>query len=800
MDAVLHELKYAIRTLRKTPGLTAVILVTLALSIGATSAIFSIADTLVGRPLRGFATDRLAVLAVGQKAPASAADYLDWRRLSRSFDRMAAYRQRDGNLTGNGLAERIYVAAVTPDFFSLIDADAAIGRVIGDADEAGGVALLSYAIWQRRFAGDPAIVGRAIRIDDVPHTVVGVLPKAFQFPVPTDVWIPLTLTPTERARRDALTLRVIGRLEPSTTVAAAQAELATISQQLESTYPATNLNRRAHVMPLDEFVQGTITRRAIFMLLVVVAVVLLVTCANISGVQLARATDRQREIAVRTALGATRSRVVQQVVIENAVIAGLGGAAGLAVAAACVRAMQRTMPAEIARLIPGFVDISIDRRALAFTVGVSIGTCVLTAALPALRSARARPGPSLNDGRTASSGRAHQRLRHVFVIAQLAVAFVLLLISTMFVSGFARLLESQTVHDPNSVLVLSAALPAARYSTDQDRRRFHEQVVERLAQIPGVRDAAAFTTPPLSNNGTAWSVLDVERQIPATPQARVRAVTQSVTPGFFRLLHIALHAGRSIERADDAAHPRVALVSRVMAAHLWPDGTAIGRRIRLANTAGDEWITVVGVVDDVLYDWTDRAPEFVVYVPAAQSPSARVRYGIRVNGDPAAFARAAREQIAAVDPLLPAYDVMSLREAIDQSLAGSSQIGAMMRLLGLLSAAIGIIGLYGVMAYLVATRTREFGVRIALGARPADVFRMVMGRAVRLSAMGLACGVALAIPAVFAVRGLVFDADSHVWGIGISMAVLLTAVAIVASIHPARRATRSDPMLALRSE
>jgi len=805
MDTLVQDLQHAARSLGKSPGFTLVVVLTLALAIGASTAVFSIADALIGHPIRGVsATDRLVVVAVPQKAPAAAADYFDWRRLSGSFESLSAYRQRDANMTGGGVPERVYVAAVLPDFFRTLQAQAGMGRTLDAPDRADRddtqSAVLSYGLWQRRFGGDAAVVGRVVDIDGRPYTIVGVMSKEFEFPTPTDVWIGLDLTAAERARRDALTLRVIGRLKPSIAIAEAQSEMSTIAQQLERAYPVRNLNRRVRVMPVNEFVQSTITRSAIFMLLAVIGIVLLVACANVAGLQLARAADRQREIVVRAALGATRWRIVRLVLIENAVVSALGAVSGVAVASACVSALLRSMPGSVARLIPGFTHIGIDLRALAFTAVVTMVTCVLAAAAPAFRSAAAAPAESLNEYRITGVAVSRQRLRHAFVAGQLAAAFALLVTSGLFASGFRNLLRSQAIHEPRQVLVMSVALPPARYNDAQARQRFYTEAVDRLAAIPGVQDAATFTTIPLSNNGTSWSLVDVERQIAANPSLRSRVVVQRVSPAFFRLLRLSLVQGRPLERTDDTAHPPVAIVSRSLAGRYWPDGGALGSRIRLGIDDAGAWLTVVGIVDDVMYDWTDRVAEPAVYLPAAQAPAATAQLAIRVNGDVTAFVQPARHELAVIDPLLPAFDVMSLSDAIGESLSGSSQMVAMMQMLTLFTLTIAIVGVYGVMAYLVAARTREFGVRMALGARPRDIARIVLQRSMGLTAVGLACGVLVAVPATRAVRGLVFGVGEDTRVLGVAMAVLLAAVTAIASSVPARRATKSDPLAAIRVE
>jgi putative ABC transport system permease protein len=799
MSSMRRDLRHAIRGLRKSPGFTSVAVLTLALGIGVNTAIFSIADALIGHPLRGVAdadAARLVAIDIGQKGRTTPADYEDWARLGGSFERIAAYRQRNANVTGGGPAERVYVTDVTPAFFAAIQSGAIAGRAIqpGEGTGAGSTAVLAYGFWQRRFGGDAGVLGRAIDVDGRPHTIVGVMARDFDVPAPTDVWLPLALTPAERADRATPMLRAIARLKPSVGVAEAQAEMTAISRQLETTYPATNVNRRAHVAPLAEIVQGTITRAAIFLLLALVAVVLLVACANLAGLQLARATTRQRELALRTALGASGRQIAQLVLVENLVVTVAGGALGLVVASACVTALLRSMPDEIQRLIPGFAQIQIDHRALAFTAALAVLSAVLTGVLPAWRSARTFPAASLKEGRGSDS---RQGLRAAFVVGQLAVAFVMLVVSGLFVSGFRGLLRLQDVHDPAHVMVFSVNLPDARYADADARARFDAALLGRLAVLPGVEQAAAFTTIPLSNNGVIWSAIDVEGQAPPAG-FRTRVVLQTVSPDFFRLMRVPYVRGRALDTGDRSGSLPVALVNETTAMRYWPQGDAIGKRVRLGTSAS--WVVVVGVVGDVLYDWTSRVPEATVYLPASQAPAAAAQFAIRVNGDAAAYAKPARAAMEAVDPLLPAFDVTTLREAIRESLSGSSQIVVMMAVLAAVALLIAVIGLYGVVAYLVATRTREFGVRLALGARRADIFRLVMAHAVLLAGVGLGAGAALALMTSRLVRGMVFGAGANESSLWLGVAGLLAAVTLAASYVPARRATRADPIGALRAE
>ena len=792
-EALAQDARFALRLLRKSPVFTTIAVVTLALGIGANGAIFGVADALLARPLPGIDTRRLAVVAIQQKTPAAAADYLDWKRLNTSFASLAAYRQRDANMTGVGPAERLYAADVTSNFFPTLGLQPALGRIFTVRNDAVDepAAVLTHGFWQRRFGGDPGVVGRTIDVDGLPHTIVGVMPAGVEMPMPTDVWLPLALTPAEQSRRDVPTLRVVGRLKPDATLDQAAAEFAAIARQLEESFPATNRNRRTHVMPLIEYVQGSITRSALVLLLACVGIVLGIACVNIAGLQVARVTTRERERNLRTALGASRWRIVQLVLVENLVIAAIGGAAGIFVASGCVSLLLASMPADIVRLIPGFAHIRIDGRALAFMTLATLASGVLSGVAPAIGSARRR----------LTSTESRQRLRSAFVVAQIAVALVLVVIGLLFVRGQRNLLQLHQVPDAAGVVVLSVNLPVARYPDAASRSRFYDAALAGLAAVPGASSAATCSTVPLSNNGTTWGRVDIEGRHPSPSLPAPSAVEQTVSSNFFHVMGIPLRAGRTFDATDRARTTSVVIISDVMATRYWPDGDAIAKRIRIHSQQSEPWLEIVGIAGDVLYDWTRRVPEAVVYRPVAQAPLAASTFAVRVAGDAATSAPALTRALAKVDPLLPAFGVMSLDAAIAESFAGTSQITAMMSMLGGLAFAIAIVGVYGIVAYTVAARTREFGVRMALGAQRADIFRLVMRHAIVISGLGVGVGVAAAVAASRVTRGVVFTSGSATELTTLVGTAGVVAVAtIVACFGPARLATRADPVDSLRAD
>jgi predicted permease len=793
LEALAQDIRFSLRVLCKSPIFTTVAVVTLALGIGANGAIFGVADSLLARPLPGIDTKGLAVVAVGQKAPAAAADYFDWKTQTTTFVNLAAYRQRDVNFTGIGPAERIYGAEVSPNFFATLGVGASLGRTLAAQTEGidETAVVLAHGYWQRRFGGDASVVGRTIALDGHPYTIVGVTPPDVEMPMPTDVWLPLNLTAQDRARRDVVTLRVFGRLKPEATLERAQAEFAAIGRQLESGFPATNRNRRPHVMPLDEFVQGTMTRAALFLLLGSVGIVLAIACLNIAGLQVARVTSRARERALRAALGASRWRIVQLVVVENLVVAAMGGIAGILVASGCLTLLLRSMPAEIVRLIPGFARIHVDGRGVAFMAAATLLSGIVSGILPAIGSARRR---------LVASG-PRQRTRSVFVVSQIAVAIVMLLIGWMFVQGHRELLAVHQVADASHVVVMNVNLPASRYETASSRARFFDTAVNGLTATPGTVTAATCTTVPLSNNGTTWVRADVDGYSPPAAGGAPVVVQQIVSPQFFELMGIALRDGRMFTTADRLDTTPVVIVSEKLARMYWPERGAIGRRIRLRGQDDDTWREVVGVAGNVLYDWTTRSPEAVVYAPVAQLPLAKSALTVRVAGDPSAATAALTAALARIDPLLPAFDVKSLESAIAGSFAGTTQISFMMNMLAALSFAIALIGIYGIIAYTVAARTREFGVRMALGARRMDIFRLVMRHAVVLAIAGVGFGLLGVMAAAPITRSLVTNAAPGTQALTlIAIAGLVAMAALLACCGPARVATKADPVASLRAD
>ena len=807
MNTLVQDIRYELRLLIKSPGFAAIAVLTLALGIGANTAIFSMADAFLVHPISLPDADHLLMLSRDQKAPVSAADYLDIKAQSRSFDQIAAYRQDDMNLTGGGTPERVFGSRVTPEFFATIRVAPALGRVFATNENEPGrsqAVILSYGLWQQRFAGDPQILGKHLEIESQQSTIVGVMPKDFDFPVPSDLWTPLALTPAERADRVHHNLHVIARLKSGVSVEQAQAEMDAIARRFAQSYPATDKYVSIRAMPVIQFVEGTITRSFTFMFLIAVGIVLLVACSNLANLQLARSTGRQKDLAVRAALGAGRWRIVRLLLIENIILAILGGAASAGLAAWALNLMDSNMPADIARLIPGWYEIRVDSRALIFTLAIAILSGVLAGIIPALAASRVALNESLKESGSSVAGGSlsRHRLRSAFVVGQVVVALVAVVSAMLMAKGFSKLVRTQESYAPQRVLTLAVNLPASRYSTPAARGLFYRQALEKLQSIPGVSQAETFYTIPLSNNGTEWQNFQVASQSSDTPGHRKRgAVLQTISSGYFSMLNISVISGRAFSASDAADSQPVAIVSQNLADSYWPGQSAIGRHIRLGNANSTQpWLTIVGVAGNVLYDWTDHLPEPAIYVPYQQAPPSETLLAIRTDADASGFSANARAALASIDPQLPAFNVMPLSSAIHESIVGLALTADMMGALGFIALLIALVGVYGVMSYAVVERTHEFGVRMALGAKPRDVLWLVSRRGAWLAGAGIVIGVPLAVLTARALASLIYGTSAIDVNVFAGIAGLITVVIAAACYIPARRAMKVDPMVALRYE
>jgi putative ABC transport system permease protein len=806
MTGIVQDLRYATRTLMRRPAFTAVVIAVLALGIGANAAIFSVINAVLLRPLPFPEPERLVEVHLATpggdpRGPVSAVDFEDWRETNHVFQGMALVNSLSRGLTrtGAGEPEQLPTAYVHPAFFATLGVSPALGRALRlDENEAGRnrVAVLSHRLWLRDFGGDPSIAGRTVTLDGEPFTVTGVMPASFRFPgAAIDVWAPESLIDAARAprRRDNRFQRVIARLAPGVTLEAARAEMGTIAARLAAQYPETNAGRSTPTLvPLRDSLVGESVRSAILILLAAVVLVLLIACANVGNLLLERALARRHEIAVRLALGAGRARIVRQVLAECVVLAGAGGALGLAVGAWSIEALLN-----LARhFLPAQNDILVDGQVLGFTLLISLASALVFGAVPAIGLSRTAPQLILReDSRSATAGPGGRRLRAVLMVAETALAVVLVVGAVLMVTSFARLRRVDPGFDPGGVLTVSMNASSTRYPERPQFLAFYREVLSRIRQIPGVLSAGSTRNLPLQGAAEHWPVA-VEGQPPVPEGSEPVVPVHQVSPDYLRAMRIPLLQGRDFTEGDLDTTPDVALVSRSFARRHWPAGSAVGRTLRFGERAA----TVVGVCGDVRQSRLDAEGEPAVYVPQAQSPRRGFTLVLRAPGDPLALAPAVRGAIRAVDPEHPILRIGSMEQVLGESVAQPRLLSVLLAVFGGLALCLAMLGVYGVMSCGVALRTREFGVRMALGARPRDVLGIVLGQGARLALTGVAIGTAAAL-------GLTRLLSAHLFEIGandattfVAVAALLFATSLVAGYLPARRATRVDPLAALRDE
>jgi putative ABC transport system permease protein len=809
MVTLLQDLKYGLRMLAKDPGFTAVAVIALALGIGANTSIFSGVNGMLLHPFAFKHLDRIvAVRETVQKQnenhiKAAPANFRDWKEQSKGFDMLAAGHGWDVNLTGAGVAERVEGYQVTADFFPLLGMPPQFGRGITAGDfEAGhtSVVVLSYGFWQRHLGADRGIVGKSLHLNGQEFTVIGVMPADFEYPVGGEAWAPLDLSAAQNADRAGHYLEVIGRLKSGTAMAQAQADLETIAAHLAQQYPQTNAGHGVRVVSLVEDLT-TGSRQFLLVLMGAAVFVLLLACANVANLQLARATARQKELAVRLALGASRWQIARQLLVESVVLALLGGLVGVLLASWGGELMQRTIPPFIVQHIPGIKHMKIDSGVLAFTLVVTLLAGILAGLAPALHVSNPDPNEAMKEGvRGGSASPGRQRLRAMLVVTEVALALVLLVGAGLMVKGFHSLLNADLGFDRSNVLTFRIALAESKARDKARVRDFYAQVIERLQVLPGVDSAAAVTSLP---SGWSWNRTEytAEGQPPAAPGEMRVAVWQSITPGFFRALRVPLLEGRLLTAQDGTDAPLAVVISQSMAHRIWGSQDPVGKRIKFGRAESSEpWKTIVGVVGDIAQSPFDLVPEPTAYFPFAQMPLASSALAVRTAGDPIALAAAVRAQVRSVDADQPPYDMRTLEQLLSDDVSGVEHSARMMFAFGVVALVLSASGIFALMTYSVTQRTHEIGVRMALGAQRGDVLRLVVGYAIKLAIVGLAIGVPFALALTRALSSVLFGVvriDTPVFAL---FTLLLALVAALAAYIPARRATQVDPMVALRYE
>ncbi|HEY3743481.1 MAG TPA: ABC transporter permease [Bryobacteraceae bacterium] len=808
LDGLLAEIRPTLRSLRRNPGFALFAILTLALGIGANTAIFSVADAFIFKPLPYSSADRLVMIharAPGDTtlaSPVSPADYLDIQSRSTSFDRIAAFEQVDFNLAESGSSnpEAVYSTNVTPDFFATLGVQPLLGRAFGPGDDLPGnnqVAVLSYGLWQDRFAADPTIIGRRIKLNGRTFSVIGVMGKAMRFPAGSRLWAPLTLTPQEREIRETHSLRLLGRLKPGATEPQARSELGTIMTALARTYPRTNQGWSAFPQPLHRYITGELTSQFSLLLLGAVFFVLLIACANVMSLQFARISGRQRELALRAALGASRWRIIREIAIENILLSLAAAAVSLIFSAWSLDVILSYMPGDVVAYIAGWDNIQLDARALAFTVAAALFGGLLSGVIPALRTR-----PDVNDalkegGRSATLGRGRTRSRGILVVAQIAAACVLLAGAGLMLRGSHSLLDVNQSLRPASILTMQLVLTDKNYGQADQRTAFYDRMLDRLSILPGVEAATLVSNAPYGVNEIR-APYTVEGQLAVNASERKSAQLQVISPNYLDTLGIRLIAGRAFSQADGPKSQPVAIVSEKFATRNWPTSTALGRHIRLSNETA--WLTVVGVVKDVRYDpWvTEAAP--TIYQPYRQAPLYYTYIAIRGKGDPLSLAAPARQTIAALDIERPLFELKTLDRVISNKIIGLSYVAVMLAVLGAIAIILSAAGIYSLMAYLVTERTHEIGIRLALGAGPQEILRGMLLRSGSLILAGLTIGLGISIPLARLLSSLIYGVAPNDPTTYAGAALLLVIVALTACYVPARRAMSVNPIIALRRD
>jgi len=810
MRVLFQDLRFAIRQMGKRPGFSAVVVLTMALGIGANAAIFSVLDAVLLRPLPYSHPEKLVKVwsrftGIGMPNDqnwVSAPEFRDFQQLNRSFTDLAAINGGSVNLGVKGSPQRVVGAAVSPGLFPMLGAQPLLGRTfLAEEGQPGRdrELVLSYGLWRRVFGGDPSVVGRTIDIDGVPNIVVGVMPAGFEYPDQTEIWGPLAFSPNDLSEnsRGGHGLEVLGRVKPGLSLAQVQSDMDRVGRTMieqHRSYPYEKYGYGVILHPLLAETVGDV-RTFLIVLMAAVGLVLLIACANIANLLLARSAERQQEMETRMALGASGWRLTRQLLTESVVLAFAGGVVGLALTPLVLGGLV----AIAAKSLPRAVHTGIDARVLALTALVSLATGILFGLAPALQSARKRSLDGLKSGRS-TEGRRPKRLRSLLVVCETAFSLLLVVGAGLLLRSFARILEVDPGFRPEGVLTLRVALPDAVYSKPEQVRGFYRGLIERVQRLPGVQAAGAVSGLPLSAEGGSGTTTIDSQSVPledTTPEADQRVVT----PDYFKAMGIALVRGRFFEDRDSDGAPPVAIVDESLAQTFWPNQDPIGKRLHTGGRQSQApWTTIVGVVRHVRNRTLEARSRVEVYWPVSQRPFGAMTLAVQAAGSPMSLVPTIQREVGAIDPDLPVYRVRTMTEVMGDSLQRRRLALILLAGFAALALLLASVGIYGVTSYGVAQRKQEIGLRMALGADRAQVLRMMIGSGMTTIALGLALGVILALSLTRLMSGLLFAVKAYDPAALAGAALLLTAAAFLAILIPARRATRVNPMVALRYE
>ncbi|HKR00254.1 MAG TPA: ABC transporter permease [Pyrinomonadaceae bacterium] len=817
MGTLLQDLRYGLRTLWRSPGFTLVAVTVLALGISVNSAIFSVVNGVLLKPLNAHNPERLVFVFENRTqvkdstSTAAPVNFVAWRERSKSFEAMAAYGGQNLNLTGSGFPEQLSGAVVSANLFSLLPIKPALGRDFlpsEDQPESERVIILGHGLWQRRFNSDPRVIDQKITLNENAYKIIGVMPPGFDFPTNAEFWTPLVISDGAVGGMGGRILSVIARLKPGVTVEQAEAEMNSIAESLAAENPEFNAGWGVTIVQIHALVVRSV-RWPLLVLWGVVCLVLLIACANVANLLLTRASHRRREIAIRVAVGASRRRIVRQLLTESVLLALIGGALGLLLAVWGVDALIALGP----NSLPRIDEIKIDRWVLGYTLAISLLTGVLFGLVPALQISKPNLNELLKEGiRSSPSSFGRDPVRSLLVVAEVAISLVLLICAGLMIRSFTHLQGVNPGFDPRHVVTMQVNLPETKYGEDRQVVDFYRQAFARIRTVPGVAHVGATHSLPWSGNSSMRYFYAEGQPLPETGREdSYNTNYRVITPDYFDAMGIPVLKGRDFTEGDTLQSPAVVIVNEMLAARLWPNEDALGKRIRQYRPGQEQaWFSVVGVVGNVRHYWLGDVSQPEIYIPYTQVPLLSsttierhrrfMQIAIRTKGDPLAVVGDVRREVAGVDPELPLYNVRTMEERLGVSLMAPRFNTLLMGIFAAVALILAVVGLYGVMSYAVVQRTHEIGIRMALGASRADVLRFILRQGMALVLAGVAVGLVAASLLTRALSTLLYEVSPTDPTTFIGISLILIVVAFFACYIPARRATRVEPLVALRHE
>jgi predicted permease len=810
METLWQDLHYGIRVLLRNPGFTLVAILALALGIGSNTAIFSVVNAVLIRPLPYEDPDRLVMVWEtnsenhSERATVSPPNFFDWRSQNRVFENITGIRSVGLNLTGNGTQpEILFGAGVSSDFFSMLGIKPAVGRTfLAEEDRPNGnrVAILGNGLWQRRFGADPGIVGKELTLDGKSFTVVGVTPASFKPPesifgsLGSEIWIPLSFVDDDLTERNNHFLFVLGRLQKGINIDQAKTAMNVIAEQLGQQYPDTNRGSGVNLVPLKKEIVGDV-RAKLFMLLGAVGFVLLIACANVANMLLARAAGRQKEIGIRLALGAGRGRIIRQLLTESVLLAVVSGLISLLLALWCTDVLVALSP----DYIPRRSEIGIDANVLGFAMAVSILTGIIFGLAPALNASRPDISRSLKEGGLARVGLRGEKLRNLLVVSEVALSLVLLIGAGLMINSLLRLQRVNPGFNPDKVLAMRVSL-SPKYSEPAQQIEFFKQLVERIEALPGAKTVGAINDLPFSGNQSI-TVITVEGSQPVEQGKEPRIEWRQISPNYFRTMEIPLIVGRDFTLQDNRSAAPVAIINQTMARKHWPDQNPVGRRFKFGGSNSTRpWVTIVGVAGDIKHLGLNESEGPALYISYLFSPRSGMYITVKSALEQADLLSAMQKEVWAIDRDQPVGRTATMNELLSRSVSEPRFYSLLLGIFAFVALAIAAVGIYGVMSYSVTQRTHEIGIRMALGAQPGDVLKLVLGKSLLLVLIGIGIGLTASAALTQALSSLLFGVTPTDPATFTGISLLLSSIALLASYIPARRATKVDPMVALRYE